>query len=109
MTYAALAHAYATWPAENLNRFSSCLGMHRFRQLSAISAANRKSAKRRTTISDWRAPEGGVTPHKRTSGQWKDSHSGEGVFLYRDYFRVARHSGTVRPKYSLLDQLGEFC
>jgi hypothetical protein len=32
---------------------------------------------------------------KPTSGQWKDSHSGEGVFLWRDYFRVARDSGAI--------------
>jgi len=31
---------------ENLSRFSFCLGAHRFRQLGAISAASRHSAKR---------------------------------------------------------------
>ena len=39
-------HDYAIWQAENLNRFSFCLGTPRFRQLNAISAASRNSAKR---------------------------------------------------------------
>jgi hypothetical protein len=34
MTYGAPVHGYAIWRAENLNRFSFCLGTHRFRQLS---------------------------------------------------------------------------
>ena len=44
------------------------LGTPRFRQLSAISAASRNSAKRCTTTSDWKTRDGVVTPHKRTSG-----------------------------------------
>jgi integrase len=36
---------YAIWRAENSSRFSFCLGTHRFRQLSAIWAASRNSAK----------------------------------------------------------------
>jgi site-specific recombinase XerD len=41
-TCARLCH----WRAENLSRFSFCLVTHRSRQLSAISVANRTSAKR---------------------------------------------------------------
>ena len=36
---------YALWRAQNLSKFSFCLDAHRFRQLSAISAASRDSAK----------------------------------------------------------------
>jgi len=37
---------YAIWRAENLSKFSFYLDTHRFRQLNAISAASRSSAKR---------------------------------------------------------------
>ena len=43
---AAPVHDYVIWRVENLSRFSFCLGTHRFRQRSAISGANRNSAKR---------------------------------------------------------------
>ena len=41
MTCAAPARGYATWLAVNLNKFSSCLGTHRFRRPSTISDASR--------------------------------------------------------------------
>src|SRR5882762_9564338 len=46
MTCAAPVHGYAIWRAENLSKFSFCLGTPRSRQRSAISAASRELAKR---------------------------------------------------------------
>jgi site-specific recombinase XerC len=43
MTCAGHAHDCVTWRAANLNRFSFCLGTHRFRRPSTISDANRNS------------------------------------------------------------------
>jgi hypothetical protein len=62
MTCVAPVHGYAIWQAENLSRFSFCLVTHRFKQLSTISVANRTSAKRSTTTSDWKTPDRGHGP-----------------------------------------------
>jgi integrase len=58
---------YAAWLGANLNKFSSCLGTHRFRQPSIISDANRNCDTRSMTTWDWKTSDRELTAQIRIS------------------------------------------
>jgi hypothetical protein len=75
--------------AENLNRFSFCLGMHRFRQMSAISAAKLNEAANDSLGLE----DPGRRGHASQADFWTVSRDCGQVSTRPDNFRVRRDLG----------------